>query len=68
MTQKEIEERLCLARVRAALVEYRNTQNYFDNVTEPMLVDIAVYAMEAARLKYLYHLGEAQQMLKSQLK
>lgn len=35
-------------------------QNYFDNVSDPDLVDYAIYEMEAARKKYIYLLKQAK--------
>ena len=40
--------------VRQALAAYRDAQNYFENVTNPDLVDYAIYDMEAARKRYVY--------------
>jgi hypothetical protein len=35
-------------------------QNYFDNVSDPDLVDYAIYEMEASRKKYMYLLKQAK--------
>ena len=40
--------------------EWLAAQNYFDNVSDPDLVDYAIYEMEAARKKYMYLLKQAK--------
>ncbi len=42
--------------LRNAYKEWKIAQIYFENVTDPDLVDHAIYSMEAARLKYIYFL------------
>ncbi|WDV45967.1 DUF2508 family protein [Clostridiaceae bacterium M8S5] len=34
--------------------EWEKAQIYFNNVTEPELIDYAIYNMEAAKIKYFY--------------
>jgi len=40
--------------------EWLAAQNYFDNVSDPDLVDYAIYEIEAARKKYMYLLKQAK--------
>lgn len=47
--------------VRDARDEWHSAQNYFENVSDPELVDYAVYRIEAARRKYMYLLKLARQ-------
>jgi len=47
--------------VHQALKAYQNAQNYFEHVTDPDLIDYAVYDMEAARKRYIYLLKMVQQ-------
>lgn len=42
------------ARVSDAHKEWQAAEAYFDSVSEPALVDYAIYCLEAARRKYLY--------------
>lgn len=42
------------AQVEAAQREWQATEQYFQMVSDPELVDHAIYAMEAAQRKYLY--------------
>jgi hypothetical protein len=41
--------------------EMCDTQNFFDNVVDPELVDHAIYKMEAAKSKYIYLLKQARE-------
>lgn len=41
--------------------EMYDAQNFFDNVTDPELVDHAIYKMEAAKSKYAYLLKQAKE-------
>lgn len=47
-------------RIDEAYQEWVDAQNYFDNVTEPGLVDHASYLLRAAESKYMYLLNEAK--------
>lgn len=49
-----------LQAVNQAHAEWMNAQNYFNSVSEPELVDYAIYNMEAARKKYIYMLKQAK--------
>ncbi len=49
-----------LRAVNQAHAEWINAQNYFNSVSEPELVDYAIYNMEAARKKYMYMLKQAR--------
>ncbi len=46
--------------VRAAKEEWQAAQVYFENVSEPDLVDFSIYKLEAARRKYMYLLKLAK--------
>lgn len=52
------------AELMELLIETRNewlqAQNYFENVSEPDLVDYAIYRLEAAKKKYMYLLKRAR--------
>lgn len=58
-TQPEVrrmqqEEQRLRHQMEAARHEVEAAENYFQTVTDPELVDHAIFAMEAARRKYLY--------------
>jgi len=40
--------------------EWVQAQNYFDNVSEPDLVDYAIYRLEAAKKRYMYLMKQAR--------
>jgi len=61
MNEEQPEYHLELAdAVRAAKDEWYAAQSYFENVSEPELVDYAIYKLEAAKQKYLYLLKLAK--------
>lgn len=47
-----------MAQVETALQEWHAAQQYFGTVSDPELVDHAIYTMEAARRKYMYLLKQ----------
>jgi hypothetical protein len=40
--------------VSQALREWQDAQKYFEEVSDPDLVDVAIYDLEAARRRYMY--------------
>lgn len=53
--------------LKEAHTDWKNTELYFQNVTEPDLIDFAIYQMEAAKTKYIFLLKQAREMgLKSE--
>lgn len=40
--------------------EWLQAQNYFENVSEPDLVDYAIYRLEAAKKRYAYLIKQAR--------
>ena len=46
--------------IKYAHAEWLNAQNLFNNVSDPELVDYAIYNMEAAKKKYMYMLKQAR--------
>ncbi len=46
--------------VRTAKEEWQTAQNYFENVSDPELVDFAIYKLEATRRRYMYLLKQAR--------
>ncbi len=41
--------------------EWRNAEKFFDNVSDPDLVDHAIFKVEAAKCKYIYLLKKAKE-------
>lgn len=50
----EREERIMHQEMEAARREMEAAERYFQTVTDPELVDHAIFSMEAAKRKYLY--------------
>lgn len=48
------EQRQKTAQVHRALQDWKAATAFFENVTEPELIDYAVYGMEAAQKRYIY--------------
>ena len=45
--------------VREALLQWQAAQSYFESVSDPELVDYAIYDIEASRKRYIYMLKQA---------
>lgn len=56
------DEKKLLAAVDAARREWEQARSYFDQVTDPDLIDYAIYEIEAAERKFMYLLRQAQQL------
>ena len=48
--------------LRKAHTEWKQAETYFENVTDPDLIDHAIYQIEASRTKYTYLLRIAREM------
>lgn len=46
--------------IEQAKLEWKQAANYFDNVSDPELVDYAILLREAAERKYMYLLKQAK--------
>ncbi|HWR22609.1 MAG TPA: DUF2508 family protein [Feifaniaceae bacterium] len=53
------EDRAYREQVRRALEDWKKAAAYFESVSDPELVDYAVYDMEAAKKRYIYLLRNA---------
>lgn len=56
------EDEKVIDNLRKAHTEWKQAESYFENVTDPDLVDHAIYQIEAARTKYTYLLRIAREM------
>lgn len=56
----ENEDEALIKSVRQAMREWSTAQQFFESVSEPELVDYAVYSLEASRKKYMYLLKKAR--------
>ncbi len=59
MDKSEEDERI-INSLQKARNELHKAEVYFENVTEPDLIDHAIYNMEAAKIKYMYLLKQAR--------
>jgi hypothetical protein len=57
--EKALEE--FFANLNKAHQEMYDAENFFNNVVDPVLVDHAIYKMEAAKSKYVFMLKEAKE-------
>lgn len=55
-----LKERM-LESLRFAHKEWKDKENYFESVTDPDLIDYAIYDMEASKLKYVYLLKKIKE-------
>lgn len=46
--------------IAQALMQWKNAKNYFENVSDPVLIDYAILDMEAAQKRYIYLLKQAK--------
>ncbi|MGI6706796.1 MAG: YaaL family protein [Clostridia bacterium] len=60
LSSVEPDDQAYLEEVRKAWQEWNAAQNYFENVSDPDLIDYAIYDLEAARRKYMYMLKQAR--------
>ena len=49
--------------VKRAWRQWQGTISFFESVTEPELVEMAIYAMEAARRKYVYMINNVDKYI-----
>ncbi len=47
--------------INEAKMEWLNAKSYFDNISEPDLVDYAIYCLEAAERKYMFLLNKLKE-------
>ncbi|HSH34901.1 DUF2508 family protein [Schnuerera sp.] len=60
-TKEKSEEEKILDNIRKAHEEWKNKEKYFESVTDPDLVDHAIYELEASKIKYIYLLKKAKE-------
>lgn len=55
--------------VHLALEQWKDAQNYFENVTDPDQIDYAIFVLETARRRYQFLLKRARELdrLKNQI-
>ncbi|QXM07146.1 YaaL family protein [Crassaminicella indica] len=58
----QTEEDKMIHTIKEAHEEWRNAEKYFQDVTDPDLIDYAIYRVEAAKTRYTYLLKVAREM------
>ena len=56
-----------ITEVEEALRDWQTSQRYFECVSDPDLVDYAIFQMEAARRRYMYLLKRQKQLSESDI-
>lgn len=56
----ELHDNTLLADIEAAKRDWTNARAFFEQVSEPDLVDMAIYSLEAAEKRYIYLLKQAK--------
>ncbi|QEK13410.1 DUF2508 family protein [Crassaminicella thermophila] len=56
------EEDKMIDTIRSAHDEWKNAEAFFQNVTDPDLIDYAIYRVEAAKTRYTYLMKVAREM------
>ncbi len=60
-TNEKTEEEEILESLKEAHREWKNKEEYFQSVTDPDLVDHAIYELEASKIKYIYLLKKVKE-------
>ncbi len=61
ISENKQEEQLLMA-IADAVQQISNARDFFDNVSEPKLIDYAIYLEEAAKAKYEFLISEAKRL------
>ncbi len=51
--------------IREAYNAWKNAQSYFESVSEPDLIDYAVFQLEATKRRYMYMLNRQKELVAS---
>lgn len=60
--EEKTERQIIIESLQDAKQEWKDQEEYFQHVTEPELVDYAIYQIEASRLKYIYLLKKIKEI------
>ena len=59
---EKTEKEKILENLKSAQKEWKDKEIYFQSVTEPDLIDHAIYELEASKIKYMYLLKKAKKI------
>ena len=57
----DIENEKIIKEIKAAQLEIKNAENFFQYVSDPELVDVAIYDLESKKSKYSYLIRMAKE-------
>ncbi|WP_195948449.1 DUF2508 family protein [Paraclostridium bifermentans] len=57
----DIENKRIIKEIKAAQLEIKHAENFFQFVSDPELVDVAIYDLEAKKSKYSYLIRVAKE-------
>lgn len=60
-SQKKYEEEKLIEMIKEAHKEWKNSETYFNNATDPDLIDYAIFKVEANRTKFRYLIKVAKE-------
>ncbi|MGL5754381.1 MAG: DUF2508 family protein [Paraclostridium sp.] len=60
-TKKNIDNEKIIKEIRIAQLEIKNAEKFFQYVSDPELVDVAIYDLEAKKSKYSYLIRKAKE-------
>lgn len=55
------EDQQLIGYVKDAMKEWNEAEKFFENVSEPDLIDYAIYRIEASKKRYMYLLKKAKE-------
>lgn len=59
---EKTEKEKIIESLRLAEKEWKDKEEYFQSVTEPDLIDHAIYELEASKIKYIYLLKKVKEI------
>lgn len=60
-TPSDRENQELIGYVKDAMEEWNRAEKYFESVSEPDLIDYAIYRIEASKKRYMYLLKQAKE-------
>jgi translation elongation factor EF-G len=68
-TKPNIENEKIIKEIKTAQLEIKNAEKFFQYVSDPELVDVAIYDLEAKKSRYAYLIRQAKEKgIKNSLK
>lgn len=60
-TKQNIENEEIIKEIKTAQLEIKNAEKFFQYVSDPELVDVAIYDLEAKKSRYAYLIRQAKE-------